>query len=137
MRRCYVVDRSFAAVTSTRRVIAQVSPLPTLRFSGCTPRSTPRMSGLLHESLISYTGRGYRFRCPRGRDPAAAIAVTGHGDTGCAREDAPVVGEPPPFVAEATAELPHPEPVLARVLGAYPPHQPAPRMGVDRVEHAL
>src|ERR1019366_8963073 len=49
----------------------------------------------------------------------------------------PVAGESPPLVAEATAECSHPEPVLARVPGAYPAHQLIPRVVVDRVEYRL
>ena len=44
-----------------------------------------------------------------GRDIAAAIAVAGHRDAGRAGEYDPVPGEPPPLVAEAIAELLHPE----------------------------
>src|SRR6266545_691031 len=49
-------------------------------------------------------------------------------------EHHPVVGEAPPLVTEAAAHLFHPEPGFALVLGAYPPHDPTPCMGVDRVE---
>ena len=80
---------------------------------------------------------GCRFRGPWGRDVAAAVAVAGHRDAGCAGEDDPVVGESPPLVAEATPEFLHRQPGSARVLGAYPAHQPAPCEVVDRVEHGL
>ncbi len=52
-------------------------------------------------------GGGFRCRGPRGRDLAAAVAVAvaGHRNAGCAGEGDPVVGESPPCVAEATAEL--------------------------------
>ena len=49
----------------------------------------------------------------RGRGAAAAEAAACHAAAGCAREDDPVEGEPPPLVAEATAELSHPGPVPA------------------------
>ena len=72
-----------------------------------------------------------------GSYPAAAVAVAGDRDAGCAGEGDPVVGDPPSDVAEATSEFFHSEPVLARVLGPYPPHQPTPRVVVDRAEHVL
>ena len=46
---------------------------------------------------------GYRCRCPRGGDPAAAVAVAGHCDAGCAGEHDPVIGEPPSLIAETAA----------------------------------
>jgi hypothetical protein len=95
-----------------------------------TGRSTCLASG-------SAVGGGCWVRCPWGRDPAAAVAVAGDRDAGCAGESDPVVGDPPSDVAEATSEFFHPEPVLARVLGPYPPHQPTPCMVVDRTEHVL
>ena len=78
---------------------------------------------------------GCRCRGPWGRDVAAAVAVARHLDTGCAGEHDPVAGEPPPLVAEATAEVFHPETVLALVLAAYPAHQPQPGEAVDGAEH--
>src|ERR1017187_9148739 len=78
-----------------------------------------------------------RCRGPWGRDVASAIAVALHGDAGRAGEHGPVPGEPPPLVAEAIAELFHPETVLALVLAAYPAHQPQPCVAVDRAEHRL
>src|SRR5262249_21576936 len=88
----------------------------------CASQRTGRSPCL---SRWSAAGRGGRFG-PRGRDVAAAITVTSHSDAGCARAGDPIAGEPPPLVAEATAELFHPGPVPALVLGAYPAHQPAP-----------
>ena len=95
-----------------------------------TGRSTCLASG-------SAVGGGCRVRGPWGRDPAAAVAVAGDRDAGCAGEGDPVVGDPPSDVAEATSEFFHSEPVLARILGPYPPHQPTPRVVVDRAEHVL
>jgi len=100
----------------------------------CDSHRTGRSTCLASWSAV---GGGCRVRCPRGRDPAAAVAVAGDRDAGCAGESDPVVGDPPSDVAEATSEFFHPEPVLARVLGPYPPHQPTPRMVVDRTEHVL
>src|SRR5436305_2189840 len=76
-------------------------------------------------------------RGPGGRDFAAAVAVAGYRDAGCAGEGDPVMGESPSFVAESTAELCHSESVSACVLGAYPAHQPAPAVVVDCAEHSL
>jgi Transposase DDE domain len=100
----------------------------------CDSHRTGRSTCLASGSAV---GGGCRVRCPRGRDPATAVAVTGDRDAGCAGEGDPVVGDPPSDVAEATSEFFHPEPVLARVLGPYPPHQPTPRVVVDRTEHVL
>jgi hypothetical protein len=100
----------------------------------CDSHRTGRSTCLASWSAV---GGGCRVRCPRGRDPAAAVAVAGDRDAGCAGEGDPVVGDPPSDVAEATSEFFHPEPVLARVLGPYPPHQPTPRVVVDRTEHVL
>jgi hypothetical protein len=100
----------------------------------CDSHRTGRSTCLASGSAV---GGGCRVRCPRGRDPAAAVAVAGDRDAGCAGEGDPVVGDPPSDVAEATSEFFHPEPVLARVLGPYPPHQPTPRVVVDRTEHVL
>src|SRR5450755_2440630 len=55
-------------------------------------------------------GNGCLVDRPRGRYPAAAVAVAGHGDAGCASEHDPVVSESPTDIAEATAEVFHPEP---------------------------
>ena len=100
----------------------------------CDSHRTGRSTCLASGSAV---GGGCRVRCPWGRDPAAAVAVAGDRDAGCAGEGDPVVGDPPSDVAEATSEFFHPEPVLARVLGPYPPHQPTPRVVVDRAEHVL
>jgi hypothetical protein len=100
----------------------------------CDSHRTGRSTCLASGSAV---GGGCQVRCPRGRDPAAAVAVAGDRDAGCAGEGDPVVGDPPSDVAEATSEFFHPEPVLARVLGPYPPHQPTPRVVVDRAEHVL
>src|SRR6266699_433831 len=81
---------------------------------------------------------GCRCRVPRGRYGAAAVAVAGHRDAGRAGEHDPVPGEPPPLVAEATAELWHPDPVASLlVLGAYPAHDPVPCMSVNVAEGGL
>src|SRR5260370_1327747 len=82
-------------------------------------------------------GGGCRFRGPRGRVAAATIAVAFHRHAGGAGEHGPVVGEPPPLLAEAAAEFLHPETVPARVLGAYPAHQPTPPVRGDPAEHCL
>ena len=100
----------------------------------CDSHRTGRSTCLASGSAV---GGGCRVRCPWGWDPAAAVAVAGDRDAGCAGEGDPVVGDPPSDVAEATSEFFHPEPVLARVLGPYPPHQPTPRVVVDRTEHVL
>src|SRR6266511_1114438 len=78
-----------------------------------------------------------RFWGPWCRDGAAAVAIAGYRDVGCAGERGPVVGEPPPLVAEATAEFLHGQLGLARVLGAYPTQQPFPCERVDRAERRL
>jgi hypothetical protein len=100
----------------------------------CDSHRTGRSTCLASGSAV---GGGCRVDGPRSRDPAAAVAVAGDRDAGCAGEGDPIVGDPPSDVAEATSEFFHPEPVLARVLGPYPPHQPTPRMVVDRTEHVL
>ena len=100
----------------------------------CDSHRTGRSTCLASGSAV---GGGCQVRCPWGRDPAAAVAVAGDRDAGCAGEGDPVVGDPPSDVAEATSEFFHPEPVLARILGPYPPHQPTPRVVVDRTEHVL
>src|ERR1019366_7346980 len=90
---------------------------------------------LTHWSTV---GLGCRFRGPWGRDLVTAVAVTSHSDAGGAGEHGPVVGEPPPFVTEATAEFVRPDRVASTlVLGAYPTHDPAPCEAVDCVEHVL
>ena len=111
------------------------SPASPLPHPACGSHRTGRSPRLACWSAASSGGCG--FRGPWGRDGVAAVAVPGHGGAGCAGEHNPVAGEPPPLVAEAAAEFSHPEPVLARILGAYPAHQPAPRMAVDRAEHCL
>src|SRR6185312_10343672 len=82
-------------------------------------------------------GGGCRWWGPGGRDFAAAVAVAGYRDAGCAGEGDPVVGESPPCVAEAAAELCHSEGVFTRVLGAYPAHQSIPRVVIDCAEYGL
>jgi hypothetical protein len=100
----------------------------------CGSHRTGRSTCLASWSAVD---RGCQVRCPRGRDPAAAVAVAGDPDAGCAGESDPVVGDPPSDVAEATSEFFHSEPVPARIFGPYPPHQPTPRVVVDRTEHVL
>lgn len=47
------------------------------------------------------------------------------------------MGDPPALVAEATAELGHSETGFARIFAAYPAHQTAPRMVVDRADDSF
>ena len=68
----------------------------------CDSHRTGRSTCLASGSAV---GGGCWVRCPWGRDPAAAVAVTGDRDAGCAGEGDPVVGDPPSDVAEATSEL--------------------------------
>src|SRR3954471_5908009 len=118
-----------ASTTTSSQVTEHLSPSPTSRSSRGSPaawlsalppvvsRGPPPEPGVLitgHRALHvsgrwSAAGGGCRFRCPRGGDGVTAIAVTDHGDAGCAGEHGPVVGEPPARVAEATAELAHSE----------------------------
>src|SRR6266545_3959159 len=56
-------------------------PLP---HPACTSRCTGRSTCLDRWSAV---GGGCRFRGPRGWHVAAAIAVAGHGDAGCAGVD--------------------------------------------------
>src|SRR5690242_17814545 len=77
-------------------------------------------------------------RGPGGGYGAAAVAVAGHRDAGCAGEYDPVAGEPPSLVAETAAQFRHPDTVgSVLVLGAYPAHQPVPCVAVDVAEHGL
>src|ERR1022692_2108462 len=69
-------------------------------------------------SRWSAAGGGCWSGGPWGRDAAAAVAVAGHGDAGCAGEGDPVGGEYPTLVAEAAAEFFHPEPA-ALVPGPF------------------
>src|SRR5512135_3170943 len=110
------------------------SPASPLPHPACGSRRTGRSTCLARWSAA---GGGCWPGGPWGGDGAAAVAVALHLDTGCAGEDDPVAGDPPADVAEAAAEFFHPETVLALVLGAYPAHQPTPRVVVDRVEHGL
>ena len=120
--RCRRFRRSFPA-----------GPLP---HRACASRRTRRSTCLSRWSAAGDEGC-CRCRGPWGRDVAAAIAVAGHRDAGRAGEYDPVPGEPPPLVAEAIAELLHPETVLALVLTADPAHQPQPCVAVDGAEHRL
>src|SRR5512133_1859556 len=116
---------------------------------GIAPGGFPRPARRTRRATLAATGSprvlpvgsaggdGCRVDGPRGRDLAAAVAVAGHRDAGSAGEDDPVVGKPPPLITEAAAEVLHPETTLALVFGAYPPHQPTPRVGVDRAEDGL
>ena len=109
------------------------SPASPLPHPPCDSRRNGRSACLARWSAAA----GCRCRGPWGRDVAAAVAVARHLDAGGAGEHDPVAGEPPPLVAEATAEFFHPETVLALVLAAYPAHQPQPGEAVDGAEHRL
>jgi putative transposase len=108
------------------------APFRTRRMRLHIPGS-PRVLPVGQLPVVAVAGVGG----PGGCDGAATVVVAGYRDAGCAGEHGPVVGDAPALVAEAAAELGHPEPVFVLVFGACPPHEPVPGVLVDCVEDGL